>query len=80
VNAVTLTLDTTALLENSNTLVLEISRADLGDDFDAFLGLMTRTPEGRPVVVLPAGQRPEISDSVVRQLLQRTNGTAGDQS
>ena len=76
----TLTLDTTALLERTGALVLEIGRADLGEDFDTFLGALTQSPDGQPVLVLPAGQRPEISDSVVRQLLQRTTGTAGDRS
>lgn len=77
---VTLTLDTTALLQNTGAVVLEISPADLGEDFDTFLGALTQSAGGQPVLILPTGQRPEISDSVIRQLLQRTTGTAGDRS
>lgn len=76
----TLTLDTTALLHDSGALVLEIGPDALGDDFDAFLGARYRQPGGATVLLLPAGQHPDVSDTIVRQLLQHPARTAGDQS
>ena len=75
----TLLLDTT-LLHDSGTTVLELGPDALGDDFASFLGAWLRLADGRDVLVLPAGQRPDVSDSIVRQLLQRPARTAGDPS
>jgi hypothetical protein len=70
----TITLDTGTLLQESGALLLEIGPADLGDDFEVFLGFLAHTDQGQPVVVLPEGQHPEISASIVRQLLQMPRG------
>ncbi|QMU78863.1 hypothetical protein GXW83_27350 [Streptacidiphilus sp. PB12-B1b] len=70
----TTTLDTSTLLQDSGALLLEIGPADLGENFGSFLGFLAHTPEGQTIVVLPEGQLPEISDSVIRQLLQMPRG------
>jgi hypothetical protein len=74
----TITLDTADLLESRGAIVPEITHDALGADFDVFLGALSKDVGGRPVLVLPAGQRPEVRDCVVRQLLQHA-GKAGGQ-